>query len=63
MDRYSFSPEKRAALESLRQPLEDGVVTVSRVAGSVSFPSRFMLVCAMNLATPRLIRQTAAKAA
>ena len=42
-------PEFRAdALEVLRQPLEDGVVTVSRVAGSVSFPSRFMLVCAMN---------------
>ena len=42
-------PEFRSdALEVLRQPLEDGTVTVSRVAGSVSFPSRFMLVCAMN---------------
>lgn len=40
-----FRPD---ALEVMRQPLEDGVVTVSRVAGTVTFPSRFMLVCAMN---------------
>ena len=38
----------REALEVLRQPLEDGVVTVSRVAGSETFPAKFMLVCAMN---------------
>ncbi|MBI4280007.1 MAG: YifB family Mg chelatase-like AAA ATPase [Armatimonadetes bacterium] len=40
-----FGPE---ALEVLRQPLEDGVVTVARVRGTVSFPARFMLVAAMN---------------
>lgn len=38
----------RHALEHLRQPLEDGQVTVSRALGAVRFPSRFMLVAAMN---------------
>ena len=38
----------REALEALRQPLEDRVVTVSRVHGSAAFPCRFMLAAAMN---------------
>lgn len=38
----------RAVLETLRQPLEDGCVTVARAHGSVRFPARFMLVGALN---------------
>jgi magnesium chelatase family protein len=39
---------RRSALEVLRQPLEDGQVTVSRAAAKVTLPSRLMLVAAMN---------------
>ncbi len=39
---------RRNALEALRQPLEDGYVTISRAQQTLTFPSRFMLICAMN---------------
>jgi magnesium chelatase family protein len=35
-------------LETLRQPLEDGVVTISRAGGSLTFPARFQLIAATN---------------
>lgn len=43
-----FPEFSRPVIESLRQPLEDGHVTVSRAQGTVSFPARFTLLAAMN---------------
>ncbi|MBI5530700.1 MAG: YifB family Mg chelatase-like AAA ATPase [Candidatus Doudnabacteria bacterium] len=43
-----FPEFPRNVLEALRQPLEDGVVTVSRASGSFSFPAKFTLVAAQN---------------
>ena len=39
---------KKDTLDLLRQPIEDGKVTISRVSGSYTYPSEFMMVCAMN---------------
>ncbi len=38
----------RVSMEAMRQPVEDGVITVSRVSGSLTYPCEVMLVCAMN---------------
>jgi magnesium chelatase family protein len=43
-----FPEFQRDVLEALRQPLEDGVVTVSRATGSITFPAQFLLVAAQN---------------
>jgi magnesium chelatase family protein len=43
-----FPEFSRTVLENLRQPLEDGVVTVARASGTVVFPAQFCLVAAQN---------------
>ena len=43
-----FPEFARRTLEVLRQPMEDGQVTISRVAATLSYPARFTLVCSMN---------------
>ena len=39
---------RKDTLDMMRQPLEDGQVTISRISGSVTYPAEFMMVCAMN---------------
>lgn len=46
LDEISEFP--RSVLEALRQPLEDGKITISRVQGSLTFPSKFILIAASN---------------
>ncbi len=39
---------RKDTLDLMRQPLEDGTVTISRVSGAVTYPAQYMMVCAMN---------------
>ncbi len=43
-----FPEFDRRAKESLRQPIEDGIVNIARTIGSVTYPSNIMMICAMN---------------
>ena len=46
----------KQALEVLREPLEDGRITISRVNASLTFPSSIILVAAMNMDILRMIK-------
>ncbi len=43
-----FPEFPRSVLEALRQPMEDGIVTISRAAGTVAYPAKFLLIAAAN---------------
>ncbi len=43
-----FGEFSRQILDNLRQPLEDGIIHISRAAGNLSFPAKFILIAAMN---------------
>ena len=43
-----FAEFPRQVLENLRQPLEDGVIHISRATGSINFPAKFILIAATN---------------
>lgn len=43
-----FPEFERRVIEALRQPLEDGVINISRAKESITFPARFIMICAMN---------------
>jgi magnesium chelatase family protein len=43
-----FAEFPRPVLEALRQPLEDGIITISRAAGHLEFPAKFILIASMN---------------
>ena len=52
---------RRSVLEVLRQPLEDAQVTIARAAITLTFPARFMLICAMNPCPCGFLRDAAVR--